>query len=162
MATLELSDGSTALVDEADLAACLAAGPWHTNRKGTRGRRYVVRNTAHQGRKRLEYLHRFVLGLTFGDGLIVDHVDLDPSNNSRANLRLCTDSENKRNRTVQANNTSGVPGVSLDRRRALWRVRVKLHGKDHFVGYFANWNEAVAAREAAASLLHGEFYRGAP
>ena len=42
--------------------------------------------------------HRSVLKVNKGDGKIVDHIDGNSLNNCKTNLRICTQSENNRNR----------------------------------------------------------------
>lgn len=41
-------------------------------------------------------LHRFLLKLEKGDGKVVDHINGDPLDNRKQNLRLCTNQENIR------------------------------------------------------------------
>ena len=58
-------------------------------------------------------LHRFILGLDKDNKSVVDHIDRNPLNNRKNNLRICTQVENQQNRIrVQSNNTSGYRGVS--------------------------------------------------
>lgn len=42
------------------------------------------------------YLHREIMGLDFGDPLVVDHVNGNPADNFRSNLEIVTQSENMR------------------------------------------------------------------
>ena len=58
---------------------------------------------------------------------------------------------------LQTNNTSGVAGVSWNKRCAKWRVRVHLYGKEINIGYFTNIDDAIAARYAAEDKYYGEF-----
>lgn len=51
---------------------------------------YVVRSTT-EGR---EFLHRRILGLAPQDGRLGDHIDGNPLNNQRSNLRVATRAEN--------------------------------------------------------------------
>lgn len=63
--------------------------------------------------------HRVVWYLNSGaipDGMIVDHKDGNPLNNSMANLELKTPMDNARNKKMQENNTSGVTGVYLNKK----------------------------------------------
>lgn len=90
---------------------------------------------------------------------IIDHIDMNPANNRRNNLRLCNNAENGRNLYLQQNNTSGRKGVSWDERRGKWDARIKLDRKQYFLGYFRNIEDAHAAYCQAAKRLHGEFAR---
>ncbi len=56
------------------------------------------------------YLHRLIAGTP--DGMETDHLDRDPLNNRRSNLRVVTLTQNQRNRTANTNNTSGHHCIS--------------------------------------------------
>jgi hypothetical protein len=85
-------------------------------------------------------------------GLFVDHIDGDATNNAISNLRLVTHSENHRNRRIQSNNSSGVPGVQM--RRGKWCARIKINGKEKYLGSFASKEQAIDARKKFA-IHHG-------
>ena len=83
----------------------------------------------------------------------MDHVDRDPSNDRWENLREANSSQNKVNRTLAANNTSGFRGVSFNKARGKWVAYV-----DNLqLGAFDTLEEAVVARDSAAKDIHGEF-----
>lgn len=78
------------------------------------------------------YFYRHLMERLHGkipEGQEVDHVDHNPLNNTRANLRIVSSSENKRNRRKHRNNSSGHPGVSWDESQQRWLVYCKVHGK---------------------------------
>lgn len=85
--------------------------------------------------------------------LLVDHRDGDSTNNTIANLRLATPTQNQANRKVQTTNTSGVKGVSWCSRMSKWKAYIK---RQH-LGYFDNLEEAKKAYERAAELVSGDF-----
>ena len=89
----------------------------------------------------------------------IDHKDQDPTNDRWKNLRLADQSQNNANAHVRSDNTSGLRGVNWRPDKQKWRAYVNLHGKQFFCGYFDTIEEAKAARDAKASLLHGEFAR---
>lgn len=107
--------------------------------------RYVARSVG----KGCVYLHRQLLGLVPGDGKVCDHINGDPLDNRRANIRVGTQAQNCQNCTAQA----GRRGVSFDSRprraERPWRARV---GK-HWVGYFATEDEAAQAASDARRWL---------
>lgn len=49
----------------------------------------------------------------------------------------------------QSNNTSGVKGVSFDKRRGLWAAEITIRGEKHFLGRFYTLEDAAAARKQA-------------
>ena len=86
---------------------------------------------------------------------LLDHRDLDRSNNRIGNLREATRSQNSANRSRQRNNTSGFKGVRFDKSNDRW-VAVVAKKK---IGYFRTFEEAKAACIARAGKQFGEFAR---
>jgi len=80
---------------------------------------YVATKT-HEGREksRMIYLHRILLGAEKGQE--VDHINRIRHDCRKANLRICSRSENVSNGPMRTLNTSGVTGVS----------EVKHHSRD--------------------------------
>lgn len=62
-------------------------------------------------------------------GMVVDHINGDPSDNRIENLRVCSNAENARNKKKQNNNKSGTPGVYYNIRKEAWIAIVKIHSK---------------------------------
>jgi hypothetical protein len=104
---------------------------------------------------RLAWLHFYGL---FPDGLI-DHIDGDKQNNSIANLRSATPSENSQNTRMRCDNTVGMKGVSYSTVTPgrPFRAYVCRDGKRLWLGYFRTAGEAQAAYWDAARGLFGEF-----
>jgi hypothetical protein len=86
---------------------------------------------------------------------LVDHKDLDRSNNRWSNLREATKAQNGANREKQANNTSGYK--NLQRNTNGWQVVVTKHGKRHRFGTYPTLEEAAAVARRARIEIHGEF-----
>lgn len=86
----------------------------------------------------------------------IDHIDRDRSNSKIENLREATSSQNKCNRGMQSNNSSGRKGVyrHTDGR---WRAEIALGGQKCRLGVFDEIEDAYAAYCEAAIRLHGEF-----
>lgn len=85
----------------------------------------------------------------------IDHINGNKLDNRIVNLRPATRSQNMMNRPKQKNNLSGMKGVSL--RRGLWRARITVQRKEHFLGWFKTKEEAFEAYQKAAGEYHGEF-----
>ena len=64
-----------------------------------------------------------------------------------------------RARTVRKNNTSGVPGVDWRPDKHSWRASICFKGKRHYLGGYARFEDAVAARKRAEENLHDSFLR---
>lgn len=91
----------------------------------------------------------------------IDHINGITDDNRLENLREVTGQENQRNSKRPANNTSGVVGVSWYEPARKWVARIRVIKRIH-LGYFDDFNEAVAARKAAEAAYgfhqnHGRF-----
>lgn len=84
----------------------------------------------------------------------IDHKNRDKADNRVDNLRDTTHQKNCENRALQANNKSGVRGVSWDSANAKWIVHIKQHRKQHFVGRFELLDQAAQARTLAEATLY--------
>jgi hypothetical protein len=91
--------------------------------------------------------------------LFIDHRDANRQNNTIANLREATRSQNNCNSSQRPNNPSGFVGISWRTGSKRWRARVGVNGKRYHVGDFATPEEAHIARNKKAKELHGEFYK---
>lgn len=109
----------------------------------------------HAGPVRLR-MHRVIMG-AIPPGRVVDHIDRNPLNNVRANLRLATPGENQRNSKKPVTNTSGYKGVSWDSRNQKWRVSIQVSGTKRNLGRYSTKEEAHQAYCEAALWLHGDF-----
>lgn len=87
----------------------------------------------------------------------IDHKDRVRDNNTLANLRLATSTQNKQNLPIFRNNKSGVKGVCWDSERQKWSSRIKLKDKHLHLGRFREFSAAVAVRKAAELKYYGEF-----
>src|SRR5664279_815396 len=106
-----LTRGKTAIVDDADYAAVMAAGPWHAA-QSREGRWYAARTLGTKPNQKTQRLHTFLTGYAQ-----TDHIDRDGLRNTRGNLRATTYTENQRNKSVRRDNRSGFKGVSRNGRR---------------------------------------------
>lgn len=89
----------------------------------------------------------------------IDHRNLNGMDNRISNLRLATRSQNSHNKNAPSNNVSGVKGVSWHKRGGKWQVKFGLFGKQHYLGLFSDFDEAVMVRKKAVERLVGEFSR---
>ena len=80
-------------------------------------------------------------------GLEIDHEDGVRSNNVIGNLSLKTNAGNHLNMARRADNTSGATGVVFCKATQKWKAGYKLDGKQVHLGYFQDFNDAVAARQ---------------
>lgn len=104
------------------------------------------------GGKRIA-LHHFLLSRR--PGLVTDHINGDPLDNRRSNLRHATHRQNLCNQKLSKANGSGYKGVSWYPRYGCWRAA--LDGRT--LGYFENKLKAARAYDLAAVTTYGEYAR---
>jgi hypothetical protein len=91
----------------------------------------------------------------------LDHKNGNRRDNSIANLRLATNSENGQNQKRSARNKSGYKGVTMHKASGLWRACIVVDGKQRSLGYFKDPAEGHRAYCEAAVKHFGEFARAA-
>lgn len=137
------SNGLSFIFDEEDLplleSSIFCADP----------RGYVTTNRKHD---LLSHLLMQVDGST-----IVDHVNGDPFDNRRCNLRIAEGSKNKWNYRVTKRSSTGYKGIYPDRRRPKFHARICVNGKRHYLGAYTSAKEAAKAYDDAAREYFGEF-----
>ena len=88
--------------------------------------------------------------MTYGpipDGMEIDHIDRDPSNNRLSNLRLGTHSENNQNKGQMSTNTTGERHISKVKGRELYCIKKVVNG-ERVVLYAKTIAEAVSLRDS--------------
>lgn len=85
----------------------------------------------------------------------LDHRDGNRTNNRIANLRESTNIQNSYNRDKPRSNTSGQKGVYLFQGK--WTAQINAEGTRHYLGRFADINDAAHAVRTAREKLHGSF-----
>lgn len=81
-----------------------------------------------------------------GNIKIVDHINRNPGNNRKENLRICYQRNNKQNQSLYSNNKSGVIGVDYAWRLEKWRANITVDGERHYLGLYENKEDAIKAR----------------
>ena len=90
---------------------------------------------------------------------LIDHINMDKSDNRITNLREATNAENQFNTVAQSNNTSGFKGVTLHKNNRKWIAYIGVKGVRHHLGSFKTAVEAHEAYVKASKELHGSFMR---
>lgn len=122
---------------------------WHVDSSG-----YVA---SRNNKNVYERIHRIIVGASKGQ--VVDHIDGNKLNNTKSNLRICSNAQNLANRGPNKNNSSGKKGVYFCKRSKKWIAQIGFDNKRITVGSFSDLNEAAEAYEAAATRIHKEFAR---
>jgi hypothetical protein len=149
---LLLPNGWHTLVSAADFDR-VATHRWQAAQSDSGKRREVRRNRG--PKKKTLLLHRVILDAP--DGVLVDHINGNPLDNRRENLRLCSRSENSRNQRKLRETASKYKGVSPNRISGRFRAFIWLNNKQIYLGTYMTEIEAALAYNEAARRLHGEF-----
>ena len=107
----------------------------------------------------VDYLaHRIIWALTNGEtpeNAVIDHVNGNPSDNRLNNLRLTTPQGNVHNQVdAHKGNVSNLIGASFHKPTGKWISRIKVNGKDKYIGLFDSAKEAHDAYMKQKNLLH--------
>lgn len=149
MKTIPLSKGHVTVVDVEDYDM-LSKYSWWIDAYG-----YALTTQKIYGRKKNIRMHRMILEPPADK--VVDHIDGDPLNNQKSNLRIVSQKQNLRNSRTRHNNLSGYKGVGWYKNYKKWQVRISVDGKQIHIGYFDDKHEAARAYNEAALLHYGEF-----
>lgn len=132
----------TLLVDDADISYLF--GALHIGKHNG-----VMR--VHVGK---QLLHRVLTNAP--SGLVVDHIDGNPFNNQRDNLRVCTQKANCENaRKTTKPTSSKFKGVHLYKRTGRWTAGIRHDYKKIHLGSFATQEGAAVAYNQAAERYFG-------
>jgi hypothetical protein len=147
MKTIPLTQGRTAVIDDADFDL-VSQFKWHAHFDGTNW--YALRRTAtgHQS------MHNLVMGSP--TGVKIDHRDHNGLNNRRGNLRVCEHRQNCYNLKMKVTNRSGYKGVSWKTTHQRWCAQIRF-GKVYHLGLFEDKIDAARAYDSAAVRYFGEF-----
>jgi len=97
------------------------------------------------------WLHRLIMNCT-DDNLVVDHINHNPLDNRKCNLRICTTQENNMNNSLSISNTTGIIGIHYIKKRNSWQANITVKNKVIVLGEFNNKDDAIKER------LKGEVY----
>jgi len=92
-------------------------------------------------------------------GRVVDHINGNGYDNTRANMRNITPRQNTHNRGKYAGSNSIYKGVWYDEQCHRWRARICCGKECFYLGYFDSEIEAARAYDRKAVELLGEFAR---
>lgn len=156
MKLIKLTKGKFAKVDDSNFDY-LNQWKWHISAYG-----YATRTTysghGHKTRKVIViYMHRLILNVQ--KGMEVDHINYNPLDNRRSNIRIVTRSQNMMNRKLLKNNTSGFKGVSWNKRIRRWSVELTFNQKKIHIGHYQDIKIAAKKYDEKAKELFGEYSR---
>ncbi len=149
---------------------------WHNPEKDRRGQRhehagyikpgsrstgggYRILNIVVNGKEKRIRAHHVVWCWVHGEWPVgeIDHINGDRDDNRITNLRLASVSQNRSNKIIACNNTSGYKWVSWHKASKQWRAEVWHQGKRH-LSYHSTAKVAYERACDVASKLHGSFF----
>ena len=163
-------EGQTAYLDRAwgtlimDVEDLPLLDGWHIGGKKQLDSVYVRLEKKAQGKRNRIYLARRIMNAP--EGLEVDHINHNTLDNRKCNLRLCTRSENSRNKRKQRQSASSYKGVFYHPAKKYnarcseakpWRAYTRVNGRRIWFGYYATEGEAAMAYNRHAAQLFGAF-----
>ena len=147
------------LLDEQD-AHFLELGILHAH-PSSGNRVYLLKHDYINGKRyqRKLNLARLIMGLPLKDRQqVVDHIDHNPMNCQRYNMRVCSDMQNSQNRLRNRNGSSKFKGVCFKGSRSLpWMAQIQVNKEKRYLGNFATEHEAALAYDIAAARHFKEF-----
>lgn len=117
-----LSQGKVAIVDDEDYEKLIKL-KWHYDSNG-----YARHSSWIPGLNTSTsiMMHHFVLGISPGRKRVVDHINGDPLDNRRVNLRIVTQQQNIFNKSPSRKGTSKFKGVYWYKARSKWCSKIML------------------------------------
>ena len=105
--------------------------------------------------KHFYVLHRLAWLYVYGEWpkYEIDHINRQRNDNRIVNLRDIKRSENNRNKPLGKNNVSGHSGISWSTKSKKWCVKFNFDCYVHHVGFFANLDDAVEAKQKKMNEL---------
>lgn len=154
MKEIQLTQGQTTIVDDADFEF-LSQFKWSAIKLSKKHTWYAVTNVKTDTGRRSTRMHQMLLGKM--PGMVIDHIDGDGLNNTRENLRHCTQANNIRNSRPHSSKTSRFKGVS--RRGTKWVAQIQVNKRKINLGEFEQEADAAQVYNFAATEHFGVYAR---
>jgi hypothetical protein len=156
--TIKLTKGYETIVDDDDFE-WLKKFRWSVNLSNPNAPR-GIRNTGGRKHSGVVYIHREIARARQHEQ--VDHINGNPLDNRKENLRLCTAQENNWNKGLGIKNKTGYKGVfdrSKDNKKRPWQSKITINRKSLHLGFFETKEKAALAYNNAAKKHYGDFAR---
>ena len=154
MKLIPLSKGLFAKVDDEDFEY-LNSFKWYAQ---AGGKRFYAATSYYDIKTQISYvyyMHRIIMKPL--KNLTVDHINHDPLDNQKSNLRVCTGKQNLWNKDTSLNTKKSSKYKGVHARRNGFQATIRKGGKCYFLGDFKEEDEAAKAYDEKAKELFGEF-----
>ena len=115
---------------------------------------YLTAGSGHDGTAKR--LHSLIMGKP-EKGYVIDHINHNPKDNRRCNLRIVPFFVNCINTGIRATNKSGITGICWEKSRNKWRVMIGYMNQNIFIGRYNSLDDAIEARKNAEKKYFGEY-----
>jgi hypothetical protein len=88
---------------------------------------------------------------------MIDHINGNSLDNKIENLRECNQQQNNYNQKLNANNLSGIKGVSWHKKQKKWIVQLQVNGKKCFFGYYKDIDYAKFIADSMRYKYHKQY-----
>ncbi len=149
MIQIPLTQGKFALIDFEDFEL-VNQYKWHFSKSSNNYGKAIARPSR---KGKAIRMHRLIMDAP--DIFEVDHINGNPLDNRKSNLRLVSHAQNQKNMSKHSDNKTGYKGVSFHKKANKYQVFV---GKK-YIGLFIDIKEAAKAYNIAALEHFGEFAR---
>jgi HNH endonuclease len=150
---IKLTRGQFALVDVEDFER-LNQYKWFCSHYGYAERK--IPKKLRTGKRWRVLMHRELCPVP--EGMVVDHINRNPSDNRKANLRPATRQQNCWNAKIKKKSgSSRYTGIYFDKRKGRWLVHITIDGRPTTSRYYADEVEAAKAYDRLAKHYRGEF-----
>lgn len=145
----------TVLVDDEDYER-VSKFKWAAAGSAAGSNKRPARSLRVNGKTRTIYLYRDILGTP--PGVEIDHVNGNPLDNRRANLRVATRCQQMWNRPRKRTSRAPYKGVTWSGRARKWMAQIDSKDRGYgYLGLHATAEAAAVAYDAAALERFGEF-----
>jgi hypothetical protein len=154
MKLIPLTQGQYAMVDDEDYDYLIQ---WKWYAQYDKGKYYATRgyfDTRINNNSKIR-MHNAIMNPP--KNILTDHIDLNPLNNQRSNLRYAQKYENARNKSSKKNSTSKYLGVHWSTKEKRWCSQIRVNNKTKNLGRYKNEINAAKAYDTAAKIYFGEF-----
>jgi len=142
-------------VDSEDIPLVLAYD-WRITFRSTGLVAGVSRNYSRAGQSATQFLHRQILHPK--SNVVVDHINGDPTDNRRANLRTCTHKQNLWNSAPRRAAALPYKGVRpAHAKSSSYEANICADGRTFYLGSHKELAQAARLYDAGARQLFGEF-----
>lgn len=148
MKKIILNQGKQAIVNEGDYYE-LSKHHWSYKKEDQSGNEGVYCYSIGK------WLHNFLTNCP--KNKVVHHINGNRLDNRRENLVVLTRSQFESTKSSLKSNRHGIKGVSWNRRKRKWHVKISVNNRQIYLGSFDNAVVAAMKYNEAALKYHGEY-----